>query len=1109
MKAPDPKRTTKVFPFCFTWCLSFIISSLEGEEASTNSGYYIFMVSLWTLTGFVLWCAQATDYDGDTFNNDFNFDLPAGFPLRSCNQGYYRTKRRDKHYNLRQRAAQRPQERPVRDKVFTWWDTTTWRWPGTRRTPILIEQDKTKWWDFSHWFHKTKNKRTNRQFKSRRIKRSKQERSLKSRKHRRQHARDKTNKSWSHAFGEAEQQQKSDFAQFKHKLLHQSWIMYDMQFGVSIHDLIDDIDPSRQWRMIKRLHQMTKGASTPLSTALLRTSQSQGNRFQLCCIALANWVKAEGTIGIVPTHDNVVGSKDVYSNESTLASIYQADQSGVHVPVVLDTGASFSITPFLNDFVGQIQPSNINSLNGLSSKTSVSGVGTVEWPIRDVFGVVRTLRTSAYYVPDATIRLFSPQVYFQENQGNGSCLIEATKATVTMPDGTDLVFLYNLHNNLPMMVVDLCSQHLAGLSRHDMGLLSEPAVMDSYLSVLDQVNQNITSAQKELLLWHQKLGHAGFQWNQSLMTGDEPMVVTKHAVTGRAKTENLICTACAMAKMGQRHRTRQTKPAQFEDTVLRTGDLIPGDKVSIDQYISALPGRLPNTKGKEPKKDRYHGGTIFVDHASQYVYLRSQVSLTTGETLQSKKFFEQFALTSGVKIKSYWADNVPFDNEDFRSNIQRNNQTIDFSGVGAHHQNGVAERAIQTITSWARTMMLHSIIMWPDQADLALWPFALDHAVYLWNNMPQRESRMSPLELFTGQKFPSYDHLQRLHVWGCPVYVLDPKLQDGKKIPKWQPRACRGQFLGYSKDHSTTIGMVLNIATGHVSPQFHVVYDDFFTSVPNAEHGGLFEIPDFDANLWEKLVESGHERYLDEGDGDRLPPLHDSWLTPAERNLRVLVRHRRREARRERNDNRQRNDRGEEQDENKNVTRRLNRPVVADRLPPDRDDDDDIPVNNDGDEQPDLVMYDDDESDTQSLVDDGDIPPNQRNDADDKPITTTRSGRRVQPPKRLIENCLSSADKRGGGFKTKAKYDYGRGTKDKVSSSSLNKQFLMAMKWNRVVDILRSPDLSAMNAWMEAHTDPEHDTIEEWHPFALASQVNAADNPTWEQAMTGPDKAGY
>ena len=34
-------------------------------------------------------------------------------------------------------------------------------------------------------------------------------------------------------------------------------------------------------------------------------------------------------------------------------------------------------------------------------------------------------------------------------------------------------------------------------------------------------------------------------------------------------------------------------------------------------------------------------------------------------------------------------------------------------------------------------------------------------------------------------------------------------------------------------------------------------------------------------------------------------------------------------------------------------------------------------------------------------------------------------------------------------------------------------------------------------------------TLEELHPFALATQANAADNPTWEEAINGPDSEGY
>jgi hypothetical protein len=54
--------------------------------------------------------------------------------------------------------------------------------------------------------------------------------------------------------------------------------------------------------------------------------------------------------------------------------------------------------------------------------------------------------------------------------------------------------------------------------------------------------------------------------------------------------------------------------------------LRPGQMVSLDQYMGSTPGRLPHTKGKELQKDKYTGGTIFVDHASGFVFIRNQVS---------------------------------------------------------------------------------------------------------------------------------------------------------------------------------------------------------------------------------------------------------------------------------------------------------------------------------------------------------------------------------------------------------------------------------------------------------------------------------------------------
>ena len=52
------------------------------------------------------------------------------------------------------------------------------------------------------------------------------------------------------------------------------------------------------------------------------------------------------------------------------------------------------------------------------------------------------------------------------------------------------------------------------------------------------------------------------------------------------------------------------------------------------------------------------------------------------------------------------------------------------------------------------------------------------------------------------------------------------------KIPKWEPCSWMGIYVGRSPLHASNVGLILNPRTGHVSPQFHVVYDDDFMAVP-------------------------------------------------------------------------------------------------------------------------------------------------------------------------------------------------------------------------------------------------------------------------------------
>ena len=105
----------------------------------------------------------------------------------------------------------------------------------------------------------------------------------------------------------------------------------------------------------------------------------------------------------------------------------------------------------------------------------------------------------------------------------------------------------------------------------------------------------------------------------------------------------------------------------------------------------------------------YAGGCLFVDAASRYVHVEMHVGLNSHETLAGKTKFERLLNDIGVGVQEYVSDNSTiFSSSAFAENLLFFQQTSHFAGVGAHHQNGVAERGIQTIMSMARTVMLHA-----------------------------------------------------------------------------------------------------------------------------------------------------------------------------------------------------------------------------------------------------------------------------------------------------------------------------------------------------------------------------------------------------------------
>jgi hypothetical protein len=549
-------------------------------------------------------------------------------------------------------------------------------------------------------------------------------------------------------------------------------------------------------------------------------------------------------------------------NPALLRAALQAPQNFKHslpkessYPIIWDSGASMSISPSRNDFVGPIKPVPFGArVQSLTNGLSVKGQGHVMWAVHDTNGMLRMLKVPAYWIPQAKVRLLSItsllQTYGKEKI---VCESHCLKLTGDPSDPTKGAVVANIDptNNLPTTIAYQYSAPAQAAK-----------ALSSTITEVHRSNYNLSEPEKELLRWHQRLGHLSMKRVQFLMRIGvlSSSGATRQLHTAACKIKHPPkCAACQFGKQTRRSTPGNHTSSAVRDQVsaLKEGDLQPGRKISVDHFVCSTHGRLFTSRGKTPDHEMYTGGALFIDHASNFVDVQFQRHLNSHETRDSKERFELMCREFGVIPVEYLSDNgSSFTSRDFTEMLATFHQIIRFAGAGAHHQNGNAERAIRTIMSIARTMMLHSAIHWPEVADAALWPMAVQHAVYLHNHVPDPVTGLAPIDVFSRTRWPQ-KRLLDLHVWGCPVYVLDKSLADGKKIPRWKPRSQRMVNMGHSPKHASTVPLVLNPATGAISAQFNVVFDDYFSTVA----AGTDQLPDFNSPEWSNMFGSSTFQY--------------------------------------------------------------------------------------------------------------------------------------------------------------------------------------------------------------------------------------------------------
>ncbi len=208
-----------------------------------------------------------------------------------------------------------------------------------------------------------------------------------------------------------------------------------------------------------------------------------------------------------------------------------------------------------------------------------------------------------YHIPNADIHLLSPQVLIRTSGGHA--LLNYNSMDISLDDGTILSANYCPCANLPMvppaLSMSMEPRYCFWLDAFGYCIQAYKEIIE-IKSVLHQTNSNLSSSQKEILLWHQRLSYASTNWIQKLMRDRKwppdtdhvntalqlgPFIVTKSCAS-HCVVSHIKCAACLFAKASTWSSPTMAPHLLPKNLTLKTNHLAPGDCVSADHYVSPV-----------------------------------------------------------------------------------------------------------------------------------------------------------------------------------------------------------------------------------------------------------------------------------------------------------------------------------------------------------------------------------------------------------------------------------------------------------------------------------------------------------------------------------------
>lgn len=274
--------------------------------------------------------------------------------------------------------------------------------------------------------------------------------------------------------------------------------------------------------------------------------------------------------------------------------------------LIVDTGASITISPSRPDFVGQIKPVQPTVLKGIASGLQVEGIGTATYTFSGSTGERVTINLPhTLYVPGCMVRLLCPRHVAASTGVPGDGFTSQRNHAILRCHGIDIPVTYHGATHLPILFSTTSTLVAASVSS------VPPTAVDAAKSqpvpYAVQTHLNLTPSQWTKLLWHERCNHVAWpvlnDWICRCLLPIDSSI---------ASSPNPVCLACKLGKASRKPHCKATGALTKDFT-------FPGAGVSADQLKAGCPGRIPTTKGL-PSLKRYHYCNLWVDNYTRYVF---------------------------------------------------------------------------------------------------------------------------------------------------------------------------------------------------------------------------------------------------------------------------------------------------------------------------------------------------------------------------------------------------------------------------------------------------------------------------------------------------------